>query len=161
MLGQLAVKRSVRVGETSIRELAAYLLNHGGFVGVPTTSLVKVFHVAFHVNEATAVFETPYKIASLQNFKATNVGLCLADIGAMMTQEFCGDEETSIILETLCAKAKESVFNTLEADDDKTEVGIEDLENFQFDDNETKGIYNEVADFPKLLQSHDLNLAKS
>ncbi|WRX24337.1 hypothetical protein QQP08_016824, partial [Theobroma cacao] len=109
MLGQLAVKRSVRVGETSIRELAAYLLNHG----------------------------------------------------AMMTQEFCSDEETSSILETLCAKAKESVFNTLEADDDKTEVGIEDLEIFQFDDNETKGIYNEVADFPKLLQGHDLNLAKS
>ncbi|KAK6232007.1 hypothetical protein SCA6_002080 [Theobroma cacao] len=86
MLGQLAVKRSVRVGETSIRELAAYLLNHGGFVGVPTTSLVKISHVAFHVNEATAISETPYKIASLQNFvshdfDAGELGLQFLELG--------------------------------------------------------------------------------
>ncbi|KAK6232008.1 hypothetical protein SCA6_002081 [Theobroma cacao] len=116
------------------------------------SSKLSIYRISIHLR-----MQSFYKL----NFHPTNVGLCLADIGAMMTQEFCSDEETSSILETLCAKAKESVFNTLEADDDKTEVGIEDLEIFQFDDNETKGIYNEVADFPKLLQGHDLNLAKS
>ncbi|XP_022744329.1 phosphatidylinositol 4-kinase gamma 8 [Durio zibethinus] len=288
-LGQPGIKRSIRVGETGIRELAAYLLDHGGFAGVPATGLVKISHVAFHVNEATAVTATPYKIASLQNFvshdfdagelgpssfsvasvhrigildlrilnldrhagniivkkneqhenyaigaielvpidhglclpeclddpyfewlywpqasipfseleieyisnldpnkdaellrtelpslressirvlilctiflkQAASVGLCLADIGAMMSREFRGDEENSSILETLCAKAKASVFNTLEADDDddmdnydKIEVD-DDVEDFEF-------VSNEVADLPKLLQSHS-NLSK-
>ncbi|XWS65275.1 hypothetical protein CRYUN_Cryun05aG0079500 [Craigia yunnanensis] len=288
-LGQPGIKRSIRVGETGIRELAAYLLDHGGFAGVPATALVKISHVAFHVNEATAISATPDKIASLQNFvshdfdagelgpsgfsvasvhrigifdlrilnldrhagnilvkkndqhenyavgatelvpidhglclpeclddpyfewlhwpqasvpfseleieyisnldsnkdaellrtelpslressirvlilctiflkQAASFGLCLADIGAMMTREFRSDEENSSILETLCAKAKASVFDTLEVDDDmddydKIEVDdVEDFENFQFD-NEIEDISNEVADLPKLLQS--------
>ncbi|GMN53302.1 hypothetical protein TIFTF001_022437 [Ficus carica] len=68
MLGQPGVKRSVRIGETGIRELAAYLLDHGGFAGVPPSALVKISHVPFHFNNATTVSSTPCKIASLQRF---------------------------------------------------------------------------------------------
>lgn len=66
MLGQPGLKRSVRVGETGIRELAAYLLDHGGFAGVPPTALVKISHVSFHFNNAD--LSTTCKIASLQRF---------------------------------------------------------------------------------------------
>jgi len=62
MLGQPGIKRSIRIGETGIRELAAYLLDHNGFAGVPPSALVKISHVSFHFNSA------PYKIASLQRF---------------------------------------------------------------------------------------------
>ncbi|KAE9588684.1 putative 1-phosphatidylinositol 4-kinase [Lupinus albus] len=33
-LGQPGLKSSIRIGETGVRELAAYLLDHGGFVGI-------------------------------------------------------------------------------------------------------------------------------
>ncbi|KAH7511700.1 hypothetical protein FEM48_Zijuj12G0010500 [Ziziphus jujuba var. spinosa] len=74
MLGQPGIKRSVRIGETGSRELAAYLLDHGGFAGVPPTALVKISNVGFHLNnnEASVSSSTtthyPYKIASLQHF---------------------------------------------------------------------------------------------
>ncbi|KAK9725961.1 hypothetical protein RND81_05G180100 [Saponaria officinalis] len=68
MLGQPGLKRSVKVGETGIRELAAYLLDHGGFAGVPPTALVKFSHVVFNVNESSLVKPPLYKIASLQRF---------------------------------------------------------------------------------------------
>jgi len=50
-LGQPGLKRFVRVGETGFREVAAYLLDHKNFAGVPLTMLVKVNHSVFHVNE--------------------------------------------------------------------------------------------------------------
>ncbi|GMP97961.1 hypothetical protein CsSME_00046022 [Camellia sinensis var. sinensis] len=83
MLGQQpGMKRSsIRIGETGLRELAAYLLDHGGFAGVPPTALVKISHVAsFHVNVnnsnsseeelANILDQSPpsCKIASLQRF---------------------------------------------------------------------------------------------
>ncbi|KAE8678543.1 Phosphatidylinositol 4-kinase gamma 7 [Hibiscus syriacus] len=282
------------LGETGIRELAAYLLDHGGFAGVPATALVKISHVAFNVNEATAISATPYKIASLQNFvshdfdagelgpagfsvasvhrigifdlrilnvdrhagnilvkikgqhenyavgaaelvpidhglclpeclddlyfgwlhwpqelvpfteseteyilnldpnkdaeflrmelpllressirvmilctiflkQAAIAGLCLADIGAMMTREFRGDEEKPSMLEKLCTQPKTNVFiNTSEVEEDmdnnydKVEVdtGIFLLAN------EIEDIFNEVAaDLPKLFH-RPLNFAK-
>lgn len=61
-VGQPGLKRSVRIGETGVRELAAYLLDHGGFAGVPPTALVKISNVAFQQVAAD------YKIASLQRF---------------------------------------------------------------------------------------------
>ncbi|WOG99957.1 hypothetical protein DCAR_0519313 [Daucus carota subsp. sativus] len=71
MLGQPGMKPSIRVGETGIRELAAYLLDHDGFAGVPPTALVKIAHVKFHVNNSeSAVAAPPCKIASLQRFVA-------------------------------------------------------------------------------------------
>ncbi|KAJ4828348.1 hypothetical protein Tsubulata_033424 [Turnera subulata] len=68
MLGQPGVKRSIRVGETGVRELAAFLLDHGGFAGIPPTALVKISHVEFHINADAAISPPPYKIASLQRF---------------------------------------------------------------------------------------------
>ena len=63
MLGLPGLKRSIRVGETGIRELAAYLLDHGGFSGVPPTALVKFCHAAFSDSSSATV-----KLASLQRF---------------------------------------------------------------------------------------------
>ncbi|GAB2227899.1 hypothetical protein Droror1_Dr00009727 [Drosera rotundifolia] len=68
MFGQPGLKRSVRLGETGMRELAAYLLDHGGFAGVPPTALVKISHVEFNVNSSASVASPPYRIASLQRF---------------------------------------------------------------------------------------------
>ncbi|XP_009381646.2 phosphatidylinositol 4-kinase gamma 6 [Musa acuminata AAA Group] len=50
-LGRPGLKRSVRVGETGFREVAAYLLDYDHFANVPPTVLVKVTHSVFHVNE--------------------------------------------------------------------------------------------------------------
>ncbi|OAY73744.1 Phosphatidylinositol 4-kinase gamma 7 [Ananas comosus] len=50
-LGQPGLKRSVRVGDTGFREVAAYLLDHDHFANVPPTVLVKITHCVFHVNE--------------------------------------------------------------------------------------------------------------
>jgi Phosphatidylinositol 3- and 4-kinase len=50
-LGQPGLKRSVRVGETGFREVAAYILDHDHFANVPPTVLVKITHSVFHVNE--------------------------------------------------------------------------------------------------------------
>lgn len=49
-LGLSGLKRSMRVGETGFREVAAYLLDHGNFANVPPTMLVKVTHSIFNVN---------------------------------------------------------------------------------------------------------------
>lgn len=49
-LGQPGLKRSVRVGETGFREVAAYLLDYDNFANVPPTVLVKITHSIFHIN---------------------------------------------------------------------------------------------------------------
>jgi hypothetical protein len=75
-LGQPGLKRSVRVGETGFREVAAYLLDHKNFSKVPLTMLVKVTHSVFHVNEdvncktktSKNTSQAHSKIASLQQF---------------------------------------------------------------------------------------------
>ncbi|CAK7339906.1 unnamed protein product [Dovyalis caffra] len=284
MLGQPGMKRSIRVGETGIRELAAYLLDHGGFAGVPPTALVKISHVRFHVNRAENVSAPPYKIASLQRFvdhefdagelgasgfsvasvhqiaifdvrvlnldrHAGNIlvksndqkekyaagaaelvpidhglclpewlddpyfewlhwpqalvpfseseleyisnldpfidaellrselsslressirvlvlctiflkqgaaaGLCLADIGKMMTRESCSGDENMSVLENLCSKAKEAVVNTSDDEENNMDSGEEkdEFELFQFDD-ETALASAEAMDLPQLLQ---------
>ncbi|KAM0861448.1 hypothetical protein ACQ4PT_045885 [Festuca glaucescens] len=53
-LGQPGLKRSVRVGETGFREVAAYLLDYGNFANVPPTVLVKISHPVFNVNESVS-----------------------------------------------------------------------------------------------------------
>ncbi|XP_031250472.1 phosphatidylinositol 4-kinase gamma 8-like [Pistacia vera] len=293
MAGQPGLKRSVRIGETGVRELAAYLLDHDGFVGVPPTALVKISPVGFNVNDSSPISNTPFKIASLQRFvdheydagelgsssfsvasihqigifdvrvlnldrhagnmlvkkhdrhenyggeaaelvpidhglclpewlddpyfewlhwpqasvpfseseleyvsnldpfkdaemlraklpslressirvlilctiflkQAAAAGLCLAEIGEMMTREFC-DEENLSVLETVCAKAKEKVMNILE--DEKEEEEEEEEENndenketeqefemFQFEiENEDSS--HDVMDLPQPLQN--------
>ncbi|PRQ45729.1 putative 1-phosphatidylinositol 4-kinase [Rosa chinensis] len=278
MLGQPGVKRSVRIGESGIRELAAYLLDHGGFASVPPTALVKISHVAFRVNNnAAKISATPYKIASLQRFvdhdfdagelgfsgfsiasvhhigifdvrvlnldrhagnmlvkkykqnkyavgaaelvpidhglclpewlddpyfewlhwpqasipfseseieyisnlnpskdaellrtqipslreaairvlvlctiflkRATAAGLCLADIGEMMTRQFCAGEERLSTLENLCLQVKATMSGT----DDKNRETIGEGEIFQLQ-NDIKESFDENFDLPQLLQ---------
>jgi len=75
-LGQPGLKRSVRVGETGFREVAAYLLDHDNFANVPPTMLVKITHNVFNVNETVGSKNKMFhnksqavsKIASLQQF---------------------------------------------------------------------------------------------
>uniref|UniRef100_A0A7I4EYQ7 1-phosphatidylinositol 4-kinase n=1 Tax=Physcomitrium patens TaxID=3218 RepID=A0A7I4EYQ7_PHYPA len=49
-LGQPGLKPSIRVGETGLREVAAYLLDHDNFAKVPVTALVNATHSIFNVN---------------------------------------------------------------------------------------------------------------
>ncbi|KAF6140034.1 hypothetical protein GIB67_001775 [Kingdonia uniflora] len=72
-LGQPGLKRSVRVGETGYREVAAYLLDYNHFANVPFTALVKISHSIFNVNEGVnnkkpQERKLVSKIASLQEF---------------------------------------------------------------------------------------------
>ncbi|OEL14092.1 Phosphatidylinositol 4-kinase gamma 7 [Dichanthelium oligosanthes] len=76
-LGQPGLKRSVRVGETGFREVAAYLLDHDNSANVPPTVLVKISHTVFHMNEgvncasknvAEDGIQAVSKIASFQQF---------------------------------------------------------------------------------------------
>ncbi|KAL0337880.1 UNVERIFIED_CONTAM: Phosphatidylinositol 4-kinase gamma 8 [Sesamum calycinum] len=68
MLGQPGMKGSIRIGETGLRESAAYLLDHGGFAGVPPTALVEFSHVQFNSNSSGSNSSPLFKIASLQRF---------------------------------------------------------------------------------------------
>lgn len=76
-LGQPGLKRSVRVGETCIREVAAYLLDYDNSANVPPTVLVRISHPAFHINEGVNCAnknvveggtQAVSKIASFQQF---------------------------------------------------------------------------------------------
>lgn len=72
-LGQPGLKRSVRVGETGFREVAAYLLDYDHFANVPPTALVKVTHSIFNVNDGVNGNgfwrkRMVSKIASMQQF---------------------------------------------------------------------------------------------
>ncbi|PHT37195.1 hypothetical protein CQW23_24895 [Capsicum baccatum] len=80
MLGQPGMKRSIKIGETGVRESAAYLLDHDGFAGVPPTTLVKFSHVTFNINDSQSISASTYKIASLQRF--TEHDYDAGDLGA-------------------------------------------------------------------------------
>ncbi|KAI3991829.1 hypothetical protein MKX01_038227 [Papaver californicum] len=72
-LGQPGLKRSVRVGETGFREVAAYLLDYDHFANVPPTALVKITHSIFNINDGVNCKKanerkTVSKIASCQQF---------------------------------------------------------------------------------------------
>ena len=72
-LGQPGLKRTVRVGETGFREVAAYLLDYDHFANVPPTALVKITHSIFNVNDGVNgnkphQKEQVSKIASFQQF---------------------------------------------------------------------------------------------
>ncbi|KAM1218097.1 hypothetical protein ACFX2J_045132 [Malus domestica] len=72
-LGQPGLKRSVRVGETGFREVAAFLLDYNNFAKVPATALVKITHSVFNVNDGVKGNmhqngKQASKIASLQQF---------------------------------------------------------------------------------------------
>uniref|UniRef100_A0A0C9QX37 1-phosphatidylinositol 4-kinase n=2 Tax=Wollemia nobilis TaxID=56998 RepID=A0A0C9QX37_9CONI len=74
ILGQPGLKRSIRVGETGVREVAAYLLDHEEFAKVPPTVLVKISHSVFNINRGMTSItnannkQTISKIASFQQY---------------------------------------------------------------------------------------------
>ncbi|KAH6779552.1 hypothetical protein C2S52_010789 [Perilla frutescens var. hirtella] len=68
LLGQPGMKCSIRIGETGMRESAAYVLDHDGFAGVPPTALVRFSHVKFNINNPGSDSTTIYKVASLQRY---------------------------------------------------------------------------------------------
>mmetsp|Transcript_30434 Transcript_30434/g.36939 ORF Transcript_30434/g.36939 Transcript_30434/m.36939 type:complete len:857 (+) Transcript_30434:486-3056(+) len=76
-LGDVGLKRSVRVGEAAVREAAAFLLDHQQFARVPRTALVKATHPVFNYNSANQDLSLPGsssrvaswpKLSSLQEF---------------------------------------------------------------------------------------------
>ncbi|XP_022951740.1 phosphatidylinositol 4-kinase gamma 7-like [Cucurbita moschata] len=72
-LGEPGLKRSVRVGETGFREVAAYLLDYNHFANVPVTALVRITHSIFNVNDGVngnkpSKNKLVSKIASFQEF---------------------------------------------------------------------------------------------
>lgn len=72
-LGQSGLKRTVRVGETGFREVAAYLLDYDHSANVPSTALVKITHSVFNINDRVNCYTHQNrthvsKIASLQQF---------------------------------------------------------------------------------------------
>lgn len=69
MLGQPGLKSSIQLGESGIREVAAYLLDREGFAGVPPSALVKFCNAPFFADSgATEVPSTHCKVASLLGF---------------------------------------------------------------------------------------------
>lgn len=49
-LGDGSLREGIVPGEACLREVAAYLLDHGNFASVPMTTLAEASHSAFHVN---------------------------------------------------------------------------------------------------------------
>lgn len=50
--GELSLREGIRPGESCLREVAAYLIDHGGFSSVPMTTLTDARHPAFNMNGA-------------------------------------------------------------------------------------------------------------
>ena len=69
LMGQPGLKRWVRVGETGFREVAAYILDHDHFANVPLTTIIKITHSVFNINDSKdSKAQRVCKIASLQQF---------------------------------------------------------------------------------------------
>jgi len=47
--GSATCRQGVKSGESTLREVLAYLLDHEGFAGVPPTALVEVFHPSLEI----------------------------------------------------------------------------------------------------------------
>ena len=61
-LGQPGLKRAIRVGEAALREVAAFLLDHGGFANVPCTALVRTTHAGFNPSAAQLSPTSPLRL---------------------------------------------------------------------------------------------------
>lgn len=73
-IGDPGMKRTIRVGEAAVREVAAYLIDHGGSAGVPRTALVRAKHESLYVASpvsplyAAALEAQVSKVCSLQEY---------------------------------------------------------------------------------------------
>ncbi|RCV15246.1 hypothetical protein SETIT_3G043200v2 [Setaria italica] len=138
-LGQLGLKKSVRVGETGFREVAAYLLDHDNFANVPATALVKITHSIFNINCPLfpidhgmclpenledpyfewihwAQASIPFSEEELEYIRNLDPGKDvmmlrreLPMIREMLTREFRGMEEEPSQLEVVCVEVRKRV----------------------------------------------------
>lgn len=71
--GTETLRPGVKSGESSLREVLAYLLDHDGFAGVPPTALIEVSHPDLEMNpvseKAVANDEFRNLISGLLSFK--------------------------------------------------------------------------------------------
>ncbi|XP_073030734.1 LOW QUALITY PROTEIN: phosphatidylinositol 4-kinase gamma 8-like [Primulina eburnea] len=91
--------------------------------------------------------------------QATKFGLCLADIGEMMTREFHGGEENWSTLEILCLNAKVNLNDRNCDDNTRDNQNVEEVnEMFQFDDDEDemKDDLNQDSGFLQMLHKPPL-----
>ncbi len=51
--GSDTCRAGVKSGESTIREIAAFMLDHEGFTGVPLTALVEINHETLHATPIT------------------------------------------------------------------------------------------------------------
>ncbi|KAG6382548.1 hypothetical protein SASPL_157778 [Salvia splendens] len=133
LLGQPGMKCSIRIGETGLRESAAYVLDHNGFAGVPPTALVKFSHINFNINNPASDSASIYKIASLQRYvkhdsDAGDGAFKLLGHMCAPHRDFNGRDENWSTLENLCINAKarlkkplidDKIISTLKCDDHK------------------------------------------
>lgn len=90
-LGQPSMRSGIFSGEGFVREAAAFVLDHGGFAGVPPTALVTGRHGAFNygvASAATSLHALPPKVGAFQLF--VHNGEILEDFGS---PNFFADEE--------------------------------------------------------------------
>jgi hypothetical protein len=86
----MSLREGIRPGESCLREVAAYLLDHGGFSSVPMTTLTDARHPAFNTNGAmmkTAAGGAAMGAHSLMSANATaktskKVGSCQEFVNA-------------------------------------------------------------------------------
>lgn len=80
-MGAPGMKPSVRVGEAALREVAAYLLDHGGFAGVPPAALVLCRHPVLNYKVKMPKIESLMDISAISRCGGDGSGA-----GAGLTQ---------------------------------------------------------------------------
>lgn len=92
------LREGIAPGQACLREVAAYMLDHGNFCSVPATTLVEARHAAFHVNGTRLNVSqggasigshslTPHKNTSSSRRGATKVGSLQVFIKAECTMD--------------------------------------------------------------------------
>lgn len=92
MLGEYGLKKAIRVGETGVREVAAYLLDHDSFAKVPPTVLVEITHHVFHINNATSAHGNSGKL----RLSVTKLASCQAFVCHDSDASDCGSSGFSV-----------------------------------------------------------------
>eukprot|EP00892_Ulva_mutabilis_P012365 jgi/Ulvmu1/9500/UM052_0071.1 len=80
-MGAPGMKPSVRVGEAALREVAAYLLDHDGFAGVPPAVLVLCRHPLLNYKVSMPKIESLMDISAM--VRHTSVPVCSSEAGSM------------------------------------------------------------------------------
>ncbi|CBI32835.3 unnamed protein product, partial [Vitis vinifera] len=92
----------------------------------------KGFVVAALASSLSPLFRSSVRVLVLCTIflkQAVAAGLCLADIGEMMTRESCSAEQKLSVLENLCTEAKASLRNIFGYDDDVNHNSTDENDN--------------------------------